>query len=139
MLVQGLRLVSLLLWTDYMPNSHILRVNFFHDIDPGKFDKSPDLGWRKISQKFRKPNIYIMYIYTHILCRWMYSKSEIRNLATNRTKSAPSVHLKTSVRSTTLLQERTVKLCTNPLTVKIKKLTKLRYSEKNGGLGRWLS
>lgn len=69
----------------------------------------------------------------------MYSKSKIRNLATNRTKSAPSVHLKTSVRSTTLLQERTVKLCTNPLTVKIKKLTKLRYSEKNGGLGRWLS
>lgn len=57
----------------------------------------------------------------HILCRWMYSKSEIRNLATKRTKSAPSVHLKTSVRSTTLLQARTAKFCTNPLTVKIKR------------------
>lgn len=84
MLVQGLKLVSLLLWTDYMSNSPILRVNFFHDIDSGKFDKSPDLRLEANSSEILKTK----YIYIHILCRWMYSKTEIRNLATNRTKSA---------------------------------------------------
>lgn len=34
MLVQGLKLVSLLLWTDYMPNNPTVRINFSHGIDP---------------------------------------------------------------------------------------------------------
>lgn len=86
---QGLELVNLSSWRRTVYQIPILRPSFLYDCEPGKFYENPDLRLEVNSSEILRIK--------RQLCRWVYSKTEIRNSSVNWTKNLQSVHLKTSL------------------------------------------